>query len=679
MDRRFGAQLRQRLHLGASAGNLPGNDIRMTRTTRPTTRFAAILVAALLVGGCKSSNNVIIFDQAPTSDDGRSLVDQVQYEEALPEQSAASTDDATEQSGDRPGEPELEELPEDAESLALIEPLIDPELISNHHVEATSTAQPFTLKDFADVEYLDLSLQDAMQIALANATVLRDAGGTVIQSSQAAPTILDAAIVTTDPRFGVEAALSQFDAMFETDVTSQNLDRGLNNSFFGGTSRQFQQDVFGFHQRLTKRTVTGAEFGVYNEIDYEASNSPGNLFNSAWTMAIVAEARQPLGRGRGTLVNRIAGPYSQPGVYNGVLIAQLNSNVELKKFEKAVRDLASNIENAYWDLYLAYRHYDAKNTAYNASRGIYGKVAAQAKAGRRGAAEALQARWQRDFFLNEVENAITGSRRDGTRTSSNGGALTTTPGLFQAERRLRLLLGLPSSDGRFVRPIEEPPVAPVRYAWDESLNEAMTRRVELREERLRVRKYELHYVAAKQHMLPDIDLVVRHRNRGFGRLLADDEPGDFTNAYQDLLSGDFKEWEFGLAYSVALGKRAEHAALHKAKLELTRAKFHYQAKQQDIENELQGAYQELDGAIRRIHRTAGIRESARGEVQTLEALYQTGQATLDQLLDSHRRLADSELMYQRAVVEYALALKDFHFQKGTLLDYETIQLSNLTM
>ena len=195
---------------------------------------------------------------------------QVQYEEALLEQSAASTDDATDQIGDGPGATEIAELPEGVESVAEIEPLLDPELISEHHAEACSTAPPFTLKDFKDVEYLDLSLQDAMQIALANATVLRDAGGTVIQSSQAPPTILDAAIVTADPRFGVEAALSQFDAMFETDVTSQNLDRGLNNSFFGGTSRQFQQDVFGFHQRLTKRTVTGAEFGVYNEIDYEA-------------------------------------------------------------------------------------------------------------------------------------------------------------------------------------------------------------------------------------------------------------------------------------------------------------------------------------------------------------------------------------------------------------------------
>ena len=128
--------------------------------------------------------------------------------------------------------------------------------------------------------------------------------------------------------------------------------------------------------------------------------------------------------------------------------------MELKKFEQAIRDLAGNVENAYWDLYLAYRNFDAKNRAYQASQNIYQRVTAQADAGRRGAADAFQSRWQRDFFLNEVESAITGTRRDGTRTNngSGGGTLLTNSGLFQAERRLRLLLGLPSSDGQFLRP-----------------------------------------------------------------------------------------------------------------------------------------------------------------------------------------------------------------------------------
>ena len=189
-----------------------------------------------------------------------------------------------------------------------------------------------------------------------------------------------------------------------------------------------------------------------------------------------------------------------------------------------------------------------------------------------------------------------------------------------------------------------------------------------------VRKFEMQLLAAKQHMLPVLDLVARHRSRGFGQQLFGDEPTDFSSAHRDLFSGDFQDWEFGMDFGIALGRRAEHAAVRQAKLELARAKFYYQAKMKDVESELHGAYQELDATLRRIHRTRGIRETAASEVKALNALYETGQATLDQLLDSHRRMSESELMYQRAVVEYSLAIKDFHYQKGSLLDYEAIQL-----
>ena len=60
--------------------------------------------------------------------------------------------------------------------------------------------------------------------------------------------------------------------------------------------------------------------------------------------------------------NRIAGPITTPGVYNGVLIARLNTDVALTDFEIAVRDLVSNVENAYWDLYFGYRVLDARRS-----------------------------------------------------------------------------------------------------------------------------------------------------------------------------------------------------------------------------------------------------------------------------------------------------------------------------
>jgi outer membrane protein TolC len=46
-----------------------------------------------------------------------------------------------------------------------------------------------------------------------------------------------------------------------------------------------------------------------------------------------------------------------------VLIARLNTDVSLADFESAVIQLVSDVENAYWELYFAYRDLDAKLAA----------------------------------------------------------------------------------------------------------------------------------------------------------------------------------------------------------------------------------------------------------------------------------------------------------------------------
>ena len=52
---------------------------------------------------------------------------------------------------------------------------------------------------------------------------------------------------------------------------------------------------------------------------------------------------QPLLRGRGAQINRIP-----------VVLARINVDITLASFESSVRNLVLDIENAYWDLYLAY-------------------------------------------------------------------------------------------------------------------------------------------------------------------------------------------------------------------------------------------------------------------------------------------------------------------------------------
>ena len=111
--------------------------------------------------------------------------------------------------------------------------------------------------------------------------------------------------------------------------------------------------------------------------------------------------------------------------------------------------MVSDVENAYWELYFAYRDLDAKIAARNRAhdswrqinvlveRGPGGQLAATAEA---------QAREQLYRLSAEVQDALAG--RVPQKTNSN--SLRGTGGVYAAERSLRRAMGLPAADGALV-------------------------------------------------------------------------------------------------------------------------------------------------------------------------------------------------------------------------------------
>ncbi len=51
-------------------------------------------------------------------------------------------------------------------------------------------------------------------------------------------------------------------------------------------------------------------------------------------------------------------------MYNGVVLARIRTDRALADFEASVRNLVSDVEVAYWELYFAYRSLDAVNAGY---------------------------------------------------------------------------------------------------------------------------------------------------------------------------------------------------------------------------------------------------------------------------------------------------------------------------
>ena len=84
---------------------------------------------------------------------------------------------------------------------------------------ATATAlEPVTIDDAAPPQYWNMTLQEAVELALANSTVLRDLGrGGLAHPTWWIPST-SRPLRKTDPIFGPEAALSEFDAVYSSNV-----------------------------------------------------------------------------------------------------------------------------------------------------------------------------------------------------------------------------------------------------------------------------------------------------------------------------------------------------------------------------------------------------------------------------------------------------------------------------
>lgn len=546
-----------------------------------------------------------------------------------------------------------------------------------------STDVPLLVDETELPPFWNLTLNEVVQLGLENSKVLRDLGGSVLRRPDLAQTIHDPAVQATDPRFGMDGALAAFDAQLATRLFAYKNDRAFNNLFAGGGTFFFQQDLNNFVTELSKTTATGGAFALRHHVDYDANNAPANLFPSYYDVDFEGEFRQPLLQGGGVEFNRIAGPRATPGTVNGVVIARINNDVSTARFEVGLRDLISNIENGYWDLYFAYRDLDAKISARDAAlhtwRIIHANVQEQRGYSR---LQELQALEQYYRFQEEVVNALGGKVFDGTRTynGSSGGTFRGNPGVQAAERRLRLLMGITINDGQLIRPMDAPPEAKIVFDWHMIMEEALATRPDLRRQQAKVQRYQAELIANRNFLLPQLDLIGRYRWRGYGKgLIGPRDANDpINNAYANLTSGMFQEWELGFEYSMPLGFRRGYAAVRNAQMHIARERAILEEQERWAVHDLSAAFADADRAHRLMQVAYNRLHAAEEQSKYARQAFfeQGGKVSLELVLDARLRLAEAESAYHRARVEYAVAVKNVHFEKGSLLEYNGAALAD---
>ncbi len=541
--------------------------------------------------------------------------------------------------------------------------------------DVTQALPPLTLANNEPREFWELTLEEAMQNALANSKVLRTLGGVpvtssnllvssinsarILQNPDQFSTVYTPALRESDPRFGTEAALSAFDAQLTSSLFWNQNDRPINlNPALQIFSRNvFRQDTTAFTSQIAKTGASGTKFYARQATNYEWNNNPSNQFPSIWTAAAEVEFTHPLLQGSGVDFNRIAGPNATAGVYNGVVIARINTDIALADFEIGVRNLVNDVESAYWNLYFAYRRLDANVVGRDSSLQTWRKVHAMAQAGAADAAQEAQSREQYFLFRSQVEQALSD--------------------MYSAESSLRYMMGLAATDGRLIRPADEPTTAKIVFDWAEANQESLARSIELRRQRWTIKRREMELAASKNFLLPRLDADALYRWRGLGDDLISANGGKppASYAWQSLLSGNFQEWQMGFNLSMPIGFRQALAGVRNAQLQLARERAVLQEQELEQSHLLSEAIRFLDRTYMLSQTNFNRRAAAIRQVQAVQQNYEVGRITLDQLLDAQRRLADAEQAYFQSLADYNRAIAGVHYRKGSLLEYNAVHLA----
>lgn len=556
--------------------------------------------------------------------------------------------------------------------------------------EVKYAQHPFTLEDFDRGEFWDLTLEEAVHITLANAKTIRRLGllptpgqaqsivqtrvESISRSGSAAvgtvydPAIQESNVVTNNfGSQGVESALSAFDAQLSASMLWENNERPVNVGGIGQAifARNFEQDRATWQAQVSKFTAVGSQFFARNNVIYDQNNNPTRAVPSDYNLNFEAGFSQPLLQGAGALFTRINGPSdanrTSLGSNRGVAIARVNQDIALTQFEENVRDMVADVETAYWSLWFAYRQLETQRTGRDSALQNWRTTKAKYEVGAEGGDAATEAQARSEYF--RFRGLVEQSLRD----------------LYRTEARLRYLMGLASTDGRIIRPADEPTTAKVDFDWYNIHEEALVRSVDIRNQKWRIEQRELELIAARNWLLPRLDATGTYRWLGAGDDLIGQgrgvPPFEGSNAFATLTSGAYQEWNLGLTFNMPLGFRRELAGVRNAQLQLARERAVLQDVELEVSHQVAEALRNLEFnyalAATRFNNWASTTE----EVTAVTAAYETGTVTYNDLLAAFARRADAESAYYSALADYNLSITEVHLRKGSLLEYNGVYLA----
>jgi len=499
---------------------------------------------------------------------------------------------------------------------------------------------PEKLRDYVVDGKLQLSLDQAIQLALVNNTNIR----------------IDE-LTYQNAWYNVLSAHSPFDPILTGNASASRGTSPQASQLSGGSVISSLNQSVGLN--LTQFFATGTSLTVGTSNSRSANNNSFNTFNPSYNSALNFGFTQSLLRNRGLFVNRAP-----------IVIAQRGLQVSRDNFESQVSSIIQLVVTQYWQV-----------VSFRESLVVLRKAVDQAQASYDHDKRSLElgALPPYDIYRSESELA--------TRKVA---VIQGEYSLKQAEDAFRQAIGAdldPNVTAMDISLTEQAQPTGDLLSLDisQAIERAHAKRPEFDAQRTQLDVDDINVRLAHNQMQPNLTLNGSYQAAGLGGnqflfnkdnppVLIGIVPGGLGDALAQISGFQFPTYSASLQLSLPIRNRAAEAALGISEISKKRDLFSQRASLQSIELEARNAVHQLEQAKLSMGAAKIARDLTQKNLDAEQRKYDLGAETIFILLDTQSQLANSELALVQAQVSYQLALTAVQHATGELLEHYRVQI-----
>jgi outer membrane protein len=414
----------------------------------------------------------------------------------------------------------------------------------------------------------------------------------------------------------VGSSIPSFDPFLSGGLTLERSTTPLSNTRVTGVNF-LNQNTGGGQFSYNQGFASGTNLSVGFNSNRVSTNGI-SLFQPTLSSSFRATISQHLLQGFGFTTN-----------LRGIRVARNNREISDIAFRQQVITTVSQIEDIYWDLVSAYEDLTAKQRAIDLANRLLSDNQKQVQIGTLAPIEVVRAQSEvsarkQDLILSQtnlqlqqllIKNALTRNTSDPLLTVSEV---------------------IPTDTMKLV---DVEPVEPT----EDLIREALSHRAELAQAQIDLTNRDITKKAARNALLPTVDLVGFYGTSALGGDPTDGTPrSSFGSTISSLFGGDFPDKGVGVQMQIPIRNRAAQADQVRSELEYRQAQMRLAQLQNQIRIEVRNAQFTVQQNRARVDAAITGRQLAAESLDAENKKYALGASTNFNVLQAQRDLATAE-------------------------------------